>query len=119
MGVNYGFDRARFLHPVRSGSRVRGRFLLTAVIRRSEREWQLSYDISVELLIRLLVRGQKIAKRMFESNCPPLEAIGVIFATRASQFSIQSFQEPVAVLWSRRINSRIRLALQSGGRHKC
>ena len=26
-------------------------------------------------LIRLLVRGQKIAKRMFESNCPPLEAI--------------------------------------------
>ncbi len=26
-------------------------------------------------LIRLLVRGQKIAKRMFESNSPPLEAI--------------------------------------------
>ena len=26
-------------------------------------------------LIRLLVRGQKIAKRIFESNCPPLEAI--------------------------------------------
>jgi hypothetical protein len=26
-------------------------------------------------LIRLLVRGQKIAKRTFESNCPPLDAI--------------------------------------------
>jgi site-specific DNA recombinase len=26
-------------------------------------------------LIRLLVRGQKIAKRMFESNCPPIVAI--------------------------------------------
>jgi site-specific DNA recombinase len=26
-------------------------------------------------LIRLLVRGQKIARRMFEPNCPPLEAI--------------------------------------------
>jgi site-specific DNA recombinase len=26
-------------------------------------------------LIRLLVRGQKIAKRLFESNCPPLEAV--------------------------------------------
>jgi hypothetical protein len=26
-------------------------------------------------LIRLLVRGQKIAKRMFALNCPPLEAI--------------------------------------------
>jgi site-specific DNA recombinase len=26
-------------------------------------------------LIRLLVRSQKIAKRMFEPNCPPLEAV--------------------------------------------
>ena len=49
MGVNYGFDRVRFLHPVRSGSRVRGHFLLVAVIRRSEREWQLDYDVSVEI----------------------------------------------------------------------
>ena len=49
IGVNYGFDRVRFLHPVRSGSRVRGHFLLIAVIRRSEREWQLSYDVSVEI----------------------------------------------------------------------
>ena len=29
MGVNYGFDKLRFLSPVRSGSRVRGRFTLT------------------------------------------------------------------------------------------
>ncbi len=49
MGVNYGFDRVRFLHPVRSGSRVRGRFQLIAVIKRSEREWQLTYDVSVEI----------------------------------------------------------------------
>ena len=49
MGVNYGFDRVRFLHPVRSGSRVRAHFLLTAVIRRSEREWQLTYDVNVEI----------------------------------------------------------------------
>jgi site-specific DNA recombinase len=26
-------------------------------------------------LIRLLIRGQKIAKRLFEPNCPPLEAV--------------------------------------------
>ena len=26
-------------------------------------------------LIRLLVRGQKVAKRLFEPNCPPLEAV--------------------------------------------
>ncbi len=49
MGVNYGFDRVRFLHPVRSGSKVRGRFVLIAVIKRSEREWQLTYDVSVEI----------------------------------------------------------------------
>jgi len=48
-GVNYGFDRVRFLHPVRSGSRVRARFTLAAVTRRSEREWQLTYDVSVEI----------------------------------------------------------------------
>ncbi len=49
IGINYGFDRVRFLHPVRSGSRVRALFLLTAVIRRSEREWQLTYDVNVEI----------------------------------------------------------------------
>ena len=49
MGVNYGFDRVRFLHPVRSGSRVRAHFLLTSVIKRSEREWQLVYDVSIEI----------------------------------------------------------------------
>jgi acyl dehydratase len=49
MGVNYGFDRVRFLHPVRSGSRVRARFTLVAVAQRSPREWQLTYDVSVEI----------------------------------------------------------------------
>ena len=49
MGVNYGFDRVRFLHPVRSGSRVRARFTLAAVTQRSPREWQLTYDVSVEI----------------------------------------------------------------------
>jgi acyl dehydratase len=48
-GVNYGFDRVRFVHPVRSGSRVRGRFTLQAVTPRSAREWQLSYEVSVEI----------------------------------------------------------------------
>ncbi len=49
MGVNYGFDKVRFLHPVRSGSRVRARFTLAAVNQRSAREWQLTYDVSVEI----------------------------------------------------------------------
>jgi acyl dehydratase len=48
-GVNYGFDKVRFVHPVRSGSRVRAHFTLQAVTRRSAREWQLSYEVSVEI----------------------------------------------------------------------
>ena len=48
-GVNYGFDRVRFVRPVPSGSRVRGHFTLRAVTPRSAREWQLSYDVSVEI----------------------------------------------------------------------
>jgi acyl dehydratase len=48
-GVNYGFDRVRFVHPVPAGSRVRGRFTLRVVTPRSAREWQLSYEVSVEI----------------------------------------------------------------------
>jgi acyl dehydratase len=48
-GVNYGFDRVRFVHPVRSGSRVRGHFTLHLVTQRSTREWQLTYEVSVEI----------------------------------------------------------------------
>ena len=48
-GVNYGFDRVRFVRPVPSGSRVRGHFTLRAVTPRSAREWQLSYDVGVEI----------------------------------------------------------------------
>ena len=31
MAVNYGFDRVRFLAPVRSGKRIRARFVLDSV----------------------------------------------------------------------------------------
>ncbi len=48
-GVNYGFDKVRFIHPVRSGSRVRGHFTLQAVTARSAREWRLTYELSVEI----------------------------------------------------------------------
>jgi acyl dehydratase len=48
-GVNYGFDRVRFVHPVPSGSRVRGHFTLSAVTPRSSRQWQLTYEVSVEI----------------------------------------------------------------------
>jgi acyl dehydratase len=49
IGVNYGFNKIRFLQPVRAGSRVRARFTLIAVIQRSDREWQFTYDVVVEI----------------------------------------------------------------------
>lgn len=49
MGVNYGFERVRFLTPVRSGARVRGRFALARVERRRADEVLLGYDVTVEI----------------------------------------------------------------------
>jgi acyl dehydratase len=48
-GVNYGFERVRFVRPVPSGTRVRGHFTLRAVTPRKAGEWQLTYDVSVEV----------------------------------------------------------------------
>jgi acyl dehydratase len=49
MGVNYGFDKLRFVAPVRAGSRIRGRFKLQAVTRRSETEYQARNTVTVEI----------------------------------------------------------------------
>lgn len=49
MGVNYGFDKVRFVTPVRSGARVRGRFTLAEAKHRSPKEVQLRYAVTVEI----------------------------------------------------------------------
>lgn len=49
MGVNYGFDRIRFISPVRAGARIRGRFRLAELKWRSEREAMMRYEVSVEI----------------------------------------------------------------------
>ena len=49
MGVNYGFEKVRFVAPVRSGRRIRGRFRLEALTRRSAREWQSRKAVTVEI----------------------------------------------------------------------
>ncbi|KZX82629.1 nodulation protein NodN, partial [Alcanivorax sp. HI0011] len=43
MGINYGFDKVRFMNPVREGSNVRGTFTLLEGWKRSESEWQLRH----------------------------------------------------------------------------
>jgi acyl dehydratase len=49
MGVNYGFDKLRFISPVRSGSRVRGRFSLAEARLRKPNELLSRTNVSVEI----------------------------------------------------------------------
>ena len=49
MGVNYGFDKLRFISPVRSGSRVRGRFTLAEAKLRKPTELQSRTNVTVEI----------------------------------------------------------------------
>jgi acyl dehydratase len=49
MGVNYGFDKIRFVAPVRAGARIRGRFRLAALTQRSPTEWQQRNLVTVEI----------------------------------------------------------------------
>ena len=49
MGVNYGGERVRFLTPVRSGSRVRGRFRLLKFEQKRPGQYQQTTEFSVEI----------------------------------------------------------------------
>jgi acyl dehydratase len=49
MVVNYGFDRLRFLAPVRSGSRVRGRFTLDSVEEKAPGQMLIRHSVTVEI----------------------------------------------------------------------
>lgn len=49
MGVNYGFDRLRFLAPVKSGARIRGWFALRSVVRKDGGRWLLTHGVRVEI----------------------------------------------------------------------
>lgn len=49
MGVNYGFDKIRFLNPVLSGARVRGRFILADAEERAPGEITARFSVVVEI----------------------------------------------------------------------
>jgi acyl dehydratase len=49
MAVNYGLDRVRFLAPVGSGKRVRGRFVLDSVEEKAPGQMLLHHTITVEI----------------------------------------------------------------------
>jgi acyl dehydratase len=49
MSMNYGFDKVRFLAPVRSGKRVRGRLTLTGLEPKGKGQHMLHYAASLEI----------------------------------------------------------------------
>ena len=49
MGINYGFDKVRFLAPVRAGKRVRAHRKLLRVDRKDEKRFLMKTEVSVEI----------------------------------------------------------------------
>jgi acyl dehydratase len=49
MAVNYGLEQVRFLAPVRSGKRVRGRFVLDSVDEKGPGRVLIRHRVSVEI----------------------------------------------------------------------
>jgi acyl dehydratase len=49
MSVNYGFHKVRFLAPVKSGRRIRGRFTLLELTEKRPGHWQQTVEGTVEI----------------------------------------------------------------------
>jgi len=49
MGLNYGFDKVRFLAPVRVGKRVRGHIEILSVDQKDDNRFLIKQGISVEI----------------------------------------------------------------------
>lgn len=49
MAVNYGFDKVRFMAPVKSGKNIRGHFKLLSAEEKRPGQWQITYEVTVEI----------------------------------------------------------------------
>lgn len=49
MGINYGFNKLRFLKPVVAGSRLRGRFVLKSVTKRNDTDLLRENAMTIEI----------------------------------------------------------------------
>jgi acyl dehydratase len=72
MGLNYGLDRVRFTAPVRSGRRVRGRFMLARASDLPD-GLQLHFTVTVEIEgeDRPALVAESIVRRQFRSAATP------------------------------------------------
>ncbi|GAB5499419.1 MAG: MaoC family dehydratase [Pseudohongiellaceae bacterium] len=49
MGINYGFDKLRFVNPVKVNSRIRGRFVLLGAEQKKPNHYLLKHEVTVEI----------------------------------------------------------------------
>jgi acyl dehydratase len=49
IGINYGLDRVRFVHPVRSGSRVRAVTTIVAIEEKRPGQFRQTLNVTVEI----------------------------------------------------------------------
>ncbi|MBW8755622.1 MAG: MaoC family dehydratase [Sphingomonadales bacterium] len=49
MSVNYGFNKLRFLAPVKSGKRIRGHFKLLELAEKRPGQWQQTVEATIEI----------------------------------------------------------------------
>jgi acyl dehydratase len=49
MGINYGFDKLRFINPVKVDSRIRGRFRLLSAEQKKPGHYLLKHEVTVEI----------------------------------------------------------------------
>jgi len=49
MGINYGFDKLRFINPVKVNSKIRGRFRLISAEEKNTNQWLLKHNKTVEI----------------------------------------------------------------------
>ena len=49
MGVNYGYNKVRFMAPVKSGKRIRGHFVVQGIEDKGDGRQQITHDVSIEI----------------------------------------------------------------------
>jgi len=49
MGINYGLDKVRFLNPVKSGAKIRARFVLASAEEKKPGNYLLKHNVAVEI----------------------------------------------------------------------
>ena len=49
LGINYGLDKVRFLNPVKSGAKIRARFVLASAEEKKPGNYLLKHNVTVEI----------------------------------------------------------------------